>query len=432
VKFHKPISSVATASEALSAFRDGSLSPTKYWRQCQEAIESFENNVQAFVAIDPRATSGELLRSKVAGSPLSNIPVGIKDVIATADLPTTCNSPLYQGYQAGRDAACVSVLRANGCAVLGKTTTVEFASLGQVPETRNPHNLRHTPGGTSSGSAAAVATGMVPIALGTQTGGSTIRPASFCGVAALKPSFGLVPTEGLKPYAPSLDTITFMARSVADLELALTCFAPLEQLPAPVVAPRIGVYRSAYWDNAEASTRDAMEWMQELFRASGATVSDVAAFEGDDQLNESQDVVMHAEGRSSYLAESLLWPKHLHPALRDEVANIRGFVPEDVLAAQDFLATMRGRMDRRMQDFDAWLAPAVPGEAPAGLENTGDAVFNRLWTGLHVPAITVPGFMGPNGLPVGIQLLAPRHHDRKLLAVARYAESLVKAASERQ
>lgn len=432
MKFHKPITTVATASEALAAFRDGSLAALEYWRQCQEAIDTFENDVRAFAAIDPRAASGELLRSSDATSPLHNIPVGIKDVIATKDLPTTYNSPLYKDYQAGNDAACVSVLRANGCAVLGKTSTVEFASLGQVAETRNPHHLEHTPGGTSSGSAAAVATGMVPIALGTQTGGSTIRPASFCGIAALKPSFGLVPTEGLKPYAPSLDTITFMARSIADLEIALACFDPLEPQPATSGAPRIGVYRSAYWDKADASTRDAMSWMQELLVASGAHVSDVPALEGDDRLNESQDVVMHAEGRSSYLAESLLWPERLHPALRDEVDNVRQFSSADVLAAQDNLAMMRSRMDAHMQGFDALLTPAVPGEAPLGLASTGDAVFNRLWTALHVPAITLPGFVGRNGLPVGIQLVSPRHHDRKLLAVARYAESLVKAASERQ
>ncbi len=407
-----------TASEALRQFRKGTLTLGAYRDACFAAIDKDEGQVGAFAHLDRDA---EWLTS--SNGLLQGIPIGVKDLIDTENLPTEFNSPLYQKHQAGKDAACVAVLRAQGAAITGKTTTVEFASLGRVPETRNPHNHGHTPGGSSSGSAAAVACGMVPIALGTQTGGSTIRPAAFCGVAALKPTFGIVPTEGLRPYAPSLDTIGWMTRSVEDLQRVLDCFHPLEETPALISPMRIALYRTAYWDNAAKETRDALQATTELLEARGVIVERVDGPAGDEKLNLAQDIVMHGEGRISYQAEFARWPNRLHPEQRDEIENVKKISDDDLRWAYDYLAAMRPKMEATLRGFDACLTPATPGEAPAGIESTGDAVFNRLWTALHMPCITLPHFRGPNNLPVGIQLVAPRFRDRQLLAVAAVIET---------
>jgi len=415
--------SVSTASEFLQRVQYGEKTASEYVGDCLDAIEKYESEVAAFASIDRDAGPSDARQGLLQG-----IPIGVKDVIETARLPTEFNSPLYANHQAARDAACVAVLKAHGAFVLGKTTTVEFASLGQVSATCNPYNLAHTPGGTSSGSAAAVATCMVPIALATQTGGSTIRPASFCGVAALKPTWGLVPTEGLKPYAPSLDTITWMTRSVDDLERVLRCFQPTEADPVLGNPLRIGFYRTPYWDDAETATRDALQKTVDVLKAHGATVETVEGPENASNLNRAQDTIMHAEGRPAYLAEYLQWPKSLHANIRDEVENRKQISTAQLVAAYDYLAATRPAMESLMSGFDAWLTPAVPGEAPAGLESTGDAVFNRLWTGLHMPCVTLPGFRGPQDLPVGIQLVAPRFRDRHLLAVASAIESMIRSA----
>ena len=417
---------VATASEVLRRVeRDAAQADqllAGYLATCLAAIDKCEMQVKAFAHVNRDAFVDPHAEGLLRG-----IPIGVKDVIETAELPTEYNSPLYAGHASERDAACVSILKSHGAIVLGKTTTVEFASLGRVAETRNPWNHDHTPGGSSSGSGAAVATGMVPIALGTQTGGSTIRPASFCGVAALKPTWGLVPTEGLKPYAPSLDTIAWMARSVDDLERVLRCFQPLGSTPPTPGQLRIGLYHTPYRDRAEVATRDAISACAQLLEANGHVVEAIAVEDDEARLNDAQNTIMHAEGRLAYLAEYLHWGEALSPRLRDEVENADGITPERLAASYDCLGAMRPRVEARMSGYDAWLTPAVPGEAPHGLAETGDAVFSRLWTGLHMPCVALPGFFGPTGLPVGVQLVAPRYRDFELLGVARVVETLINA-----
>ncbi|MGR9092581.1 MAG: amidase, partial [Gammaproteobacteria bacterium] len=317
----------------LRRVQNGEASVSDYLGECRVAIQRYESDICAFASI-----YRDEIPSVTREGLLQGVPIGVKDVIETEGLPTEYNSPLYREYQASRDAACVAVLRAHGAFVLGKTATVEFASLGRVPATKNPFNTAHTPGGTSSGSAAAVATGMVPIALATQTGGSTIRPASFCGVAAMKPTWGLVPVEGLKPYAASLDTITWMARSVEDLELVLRCFRPTETDPALPERLRIGFYRTAYWEKAETATRNALEASIEILEAHGAVVEPVDGPENDDNLNAAQDTIMHGEGRPAYLAEYLQWPDGLHENLRDEVDNRMQISAAELVGAYDYLA----------------------------------------------------------------------------------------------
>jgi Asp-tRNA(Asn)/Glu-tRNA(Gln) amidotransferase A subunit family amidase len=414
----RKLTEIPTASQAIRRIDRGEMTAQDYVDACLTSIDAEEERIHAFASIDRQPAS-------IGTGPLRGIPVGIKDVIDTGDLPTQCNSPLYEGHRAAHDAGCVSVLRSQGAVVLGKTTTVEFASLGRVAATVNPWNEAHTPGGSSSGSAAAVAMGMLPIALGTQTGGSIIRPASFCGVAALKPTFGLVPISGLKPYAPSLDTIGWMARSVEDLALVLDRFATLEPAPSLASRLRIGFYRTPYWDKAEEPTRAALAHTRTLLEVAGHVVVDVDDPAGADQLNAAQDTIMHGEGRVAFLAEYSLWRDKLHERLRDEVENSQKITTDQLAWAYDSLGRMRPTMEQSMSGFDAWLVPAVPGEAPAGLQQTGDAVFNRLWTGLHFPAVTLPCIFGPGGLPVGIQLVAPRYRDRHLLAVAAVVEAML-------
>lgn len=416
-----------TATDIRQRIASGALTCEAAVQACIDVIHRREAGIHAFASLDEAAALA-VARAQdrdAAAGVLRGVAVGVKDVLDTADLPTEYNSPLYAGHRSSRDANCVATLRAAGAIILGKTATVEFASLGRVPPTTNPHNPRHTPGGTSSGSAAAVAAGMVPVALGTQTGGSTIRPASFCGVAAMKPTFGVVSTDGLRVYAPSLDTVTWMARSVDDLALLSRVLHAERQAARSSGKPMIGVYRTPYWQAAGPDTRNALAAAAERLRAAGATVVDVDGAADAERLNEAQDIVMHGEGRASYLAEYLHWPTELAKDLRDEVQNVRALTAAELRWAYDYLARRRPVFDAAMADFDAWLTPAVPGEAPAGLQSTGEATFNRLWTGLHVPAITLPGFTGSNGLPVGIQLVGPRFSDAALLQTAGFTEAAI-------
>lgn len=416
-----------SAAQAIYEIQQGNLTSEAYVAQCAAAVEQHEPRVQALAHYDAEATMAAARQADQAPwkGVLHGIPVIVKDVFDTQDLPTTFNSPLYEGAQPVKDAAIVSILKAAGAIVFAKATTVEFASLGQVPPTTNPLDPTRTPGGSSSGSAAAVAAGMAPLAIGTQTGGSTIRPASFCGLAAMKPTFGTVPIEGMRPYAPSLDTVGWMARNVDDLALLHGVFKVSASRSAEMGSPRVGVYPTAYWDQAETDTHEAIAAAADALAALGATVSQVSRVPGDDRLNEAQDIIMHGEGRAAFLAEYKQWPERLHPAFVDEVRNANGYDANQLRWAYDHLAAMRMTFDQVMTEFDVLLTPSVPGEAPVGLESTGDAVFNRLWTGLHMPAVTLPGYTGSNGLPVGVQLVAPRFNDRQLLETASFAQAAI-------
>jgi len=418
-----------TATDIVRAIAAGELTATEAVEACLTVIEGSERRIHAFAYV-----GGESARERAreidevsSGGLLRGVPVAVKDVIDTADMPTEYGSPLYAGHRPSRDAACVAILRAEGAVIPGKAQTVEFASLGRTAETVNPHDHGHTPGGSSSGSGAAVAAGMVPLALGTQTGGSTIRPAAFCGVAGMKPTYGTVPVEGMKPYAPSLDTIGWMARSVADLALLARAFRIHRDDDGndTELVERIGFWRTPYWDAAGPDTRRALEETSAALRGAGIEVREVEAPAGAERLNEAQDIIMHGEGRTAFLSEYLRWPRELHAEFVAEVENSRGIDGAALAWAADYLGALRPRFDEAMADYDAWLVPAVPGEAPAGLASTGDAVFNRLWTGLHAPAVTLPGFKGARGLPVGIQLVAGRFRDTRLLATAARVEEIL-------
>jgi Asp-tRNA(Asn)/Glu-tRNA(Gln) amidotransferase A subunit family amidase len=418
-----------SASEARAALAAGELTAEQLVRACLARIQAQDADLAAFVHVDEDAAMAAARRCDqrrpVGG--LHGIPFAVKDMIDTGSMPTSYNSPVYEGFRPGRDASCVASLSAQGAILLGKVATVEFASVGRIPPTRNPRDPARTPGGTSSGSAVAVATGMVPLALSTQTGGSTIRPASFCGVAALKPTFGRVSTDGVRPYAPSLDTVSWMARTVSDLALVAHAYRLVEPPAQVPETPRLrmGVCRTPYWSEAETASLAALEAASRAIRDAGHPLEEVDALDGWSRLNEAQDVVMHGEGRAAYLAEYLQAAGQLHPDIVAEVENAKGYSPADLRWAYDYLGRARIAADEALSDFDAFLTPAVPGEAPLGLDDTGLATFNRLWTALHVPCVTLPGFHGPAGLPVGIQLVARRYEDQALLAAAQRVEQLI-------
>ncbi len=431
-----------SARAALAAQRDGSLSAEALARACLARVQARDAEVRAWAALDPAQVLAQAraideldeldkmdeMGERGAQQPrtaLHGLPIGIKDVILTADLPTQYNSPLHSGFHPRIDAACVRLLRHAGALVFGKTTTVEFGATGHKPPTRNPHDLRRTPGGSSSGSAAAVADGQVPLALGTQTGGSVLRPASYCGVWAIKPTWGLVSNEGCKAYAPSLDTLGWFARSAADLALLYGVFDP-EPEPEPAGAAaftlagaRIALCRTPMWRHATPATQGAMASAAAQLRAAGAQVSELALPDSFDALPAQQLLLMRAEGRATLLCEYREHPQLLEPSLRDQVLNTDRSTREQLRQAHLLAAAGRAAWDGIAAAYDAVLVPSATGEAPMGLASTGDFIFNGLWTLLHAPCINVPGWAGPAGMPVGLTLAGPRYADRRLLAVAR-------------
>ena len=411
----------ATAASALMA--GGKLTSEAYTQALLERIALREPLVRAWAYVDPehalaqaRARDREPRRS-----PLHGIPVGVKDVINTRDMPTQHNSPLYQGHQPGEDANCVGVLRAAGAVILGKTETLEFACGGRLPPTRNPLDLERTPGGSSSGSGAAVADGMAPLALATQTGGSTIRPASFCGIYGMKPTFGRISFEGAKHYSPHLDTIGLYGRCAEDLSMLGQIFhlAKNEELqPCLIAGLRIGLCETPMWHEADADAQDALHAAGHMLAAAGATVTPMVLSDPFKLLTEQHDNIMQDGGRGAFLPEYLGAPDLLHEDFRKKVENQFGFTGEHLRKVLDAAALRRIDFDREFSNFDAVLTLSAPGVATLGLASQGMATFNRIWTALHVPAISIPGMRGSNGLPIGMQLVQRRYEDARLLQVA--------------
>jgi Asp-tRNA(Asn)/Glu-tRNA(Gln) amidotransferase A subunit family amidase len=362
--------------------------------------------------------------------PLSGFTLGVKDIIDTAQLPTCRGTEIYAGRQPTADAACVVMARAAGAILVGKTVTTELAVLTPA-RTRNPLNPQRTPGGSSSGSAAAVADGMVRVAFGSQTGGSVIRPATFCGVVGFKPTYQLVPLTGVHPLAPSCDTLGWFARAVADAVAVLEAVAPPEpgeSSAVPAGGLRIGVYRSHDWGASGPGTVTAMSRAIEALRSAGADVVEVdplGEFEG---MGHAQATVMFAEAARTLAWERRTGGESLSPGLRRLLDWGDKVTGGEYRAAQRKAAAARVALDARLADegFDALLTPAVPDEAP-GLETTGDPVFCRVWTLLGVPAVTLPAGQGASGLPVGVQLIGARWDDRALLGVAGTVESVLAA-----
>ena len=424
-----------TAAAAAARIRDKTLTSEALVRSCLERIAERDADVHAWAYIDPvhaLAQARELDKRAITG-PLHGLPFGVKDVIDTADMPTTQNSPQYQNHRPAKDAGCVAVVRQSGALILGKTDTVEFAAGGRKALTRNPHNLAHTPGGSSSGSGAAVADFMVPLAFGTQTGGSQIRPASFNGVYALKPTWGVVSREGAKLCSAYCDTIGWYGRAVADLKLVAEAFRLRDlaaQQPVTVKGLRVAVCKSPFWSKAEPAGQKALATAAERLQKAGARVEELELPSKFGGMNHAQRTVMQGEGGPAFLPELLTHGERLHDEFRGMAENKLQITGAMMVESYDLIADCAKTFDGMFTGFDVVLTPAVPGEAPEGLHTTGDWVFNAMWTALHTPCLAIPCIKGPKGLPVGVQIVGPRYSDARLLAIGEAVAPVIDTEAE--
>ena len=410
------------AAVAIALLRDGAITSESLVRACLHRIARDEARLHAWAYLDPDRAIAEARTVDARGrpAPLHGLPVGIKDIIDTADAPTECGTPLYRDRRPDRDAVSVAALRSAGGVVLGKTVTTELAFFAPGP-TCNPCNPAHTPGGSSSGSAAAVADCMVPAALGTQTAGSIIRPAAYCGVVGFKPSHGLLSMEGIHPFAPSLDTLGVLVREVADVAPLLTGLGSPVAVRPLVRPPRIGLWRSAQWARATPAMQARLEEVATALARSGASVRELDPLPDEARLSEDQTLIMAAEAVHSF--EALRPTGALSPqltALLDRGAAAR---PDELEAAKVRAGQAWTAMTAALTSLDALLTPSAPGEAPEGLASTGDPVFNRVVTLLGFPAVSLPAGTGPTGLPLGVQPVSAPHADAGLLAVATWTEA---------
>ena len=392
-------------------------------RSSLEAIESTDGDVRAFTVTDPQ---GALRSAKEGTGPLRGIAVGVKDIIDTANMPTEMGSPIYAGWQPRADAALVMLARRAGASIIGKTKTTAFAQ-GDAPDTRNPHDLGHTPGGSSSGSAAAVAAGMVPLAFGTQTGGSVIRPASFCGVAAIKPSYRLLPTAGIKPYSISLDTAGIFAATVADAAFALAALTD-RIFEDGVRTARIAVVRQDYAGEADASAEAALKAAALAIEASGMSV-----FDAREPAEFAAAWKVHPTLADGEALRALAWEWETHraqipPKLTKALADAERVSVNEFDEARRLGKRARLAAHAFFKDVDAAVTFAAPGAAPKGLNSTGEPKFNRLWTLLGVPCVNVPGCRDQAGLPIGVQVIAPFGRDSVALEIAARLERALSLA----
>jgi Asp-tRNA(Asn)/Glu-tRNA(Gln) amidotransferase A subunit family amidase len=414
------------AAEAARRIAAGELTSEALVRACLERIDAREDTVRAWAHIDREAVLDEAraLDAQEPRGALHGVPVGVKDIIDAAGLPTECGTPVHAGRRPLRDAECVARLRAAGAVVLGKTVTTELALYHPSP-TRNPVDPSRTPGGSSSGSAAAVADGMAPLALGSQTAGSTIRPASFCGVLGFKPTHGRIPLGGVKRLSERLDTLGLFARSVEDV--ALLAGALGADGPAPDGPFAFALCRTPWWDDADEDSRAALTWAAERLEAAGARVREVAlpgSFAG---LVDAQDTVQAYD-----CARNLDWElEHHRDALSDVLREYldRGVAvtSEDATTAASVGAACRFELGGLLGAGEVLLVPAVVGEPPpiAG-GTTGDPLFCRPWTLLGTPALSVPGATGAHGLPVGVQLVGPAEEDARVLGAGAFAAAVLR------
>jgi Asp-tRNA(Asn)/Glu-tRNA(Gln) amidotransferase A subunit family amidase len=419
-----------TATEAAALIRQRKLAAEELARSCLARIDARDPTVRAWLYIDHDMiirNARELDKLAPAGvepkSPLHGVPWGVKDIIDTRDMPTTHNSPIYADIWTNRDAACIAMVRALGGLILGKTDTVEFASGGRKALSRNPYNPAHTPGGSSSGSGAAVGDFHVPFAFGTQTGGSHIRPAAFNGIYAIKPTWGNVSREGVRMSSMTLDTVGWYARCVDDLIIVANAF----RLPKPA-APfatgpnglRVGLCRSPVWSSIEPAGEASLMLAAKRLADAGAIVEEYELPAPFNSLHEAHADIVQTEGGRSFLPEYLTSYDILAPDLRGKVENARGVTPEKLLASYALADSCRPAFDALFgSGLDVILTPSAPGEAPEGLHTTGSAIFQSMWTLLHVPCVAIPVGRGPRNLPVGVQIVGPRMSDIRLLEVAK-------------
>jgi Asp-tRNA(Asn)/Glu-tRNA(Gln) amidotransferase A subunit family amidase len=431
--------------DAARAIRRGDLGSEDLTLALLERIARHESSVQAFQWIDPaRALALARRADRQRGSggelgPLHGTPIGIKDIIETAGIPTGMGSPIFDGYVPDRSAMLVRRAEAAGAFVLGKTVTTEFAYF-HPGQTRNPWNPAHTPGGSSSGSAAGVAMGFLPGAVGTQTNGSMIRPAAFCGVVGYKPTAGLISLDGIHPFSPSLDQPGVFGRSVPDVALLAAVLegeandepaarrekgrisGEASPLPRP---PRLAAVRSPVWHMAAPQAQRHFLDLAERLRAAGAEVVEQKLPPAFEEAHAVHRTIMYGEGARGFSDLQRGERARLSARLNALIDEGRGIVDADLASALEKKAQLARELDAFAAAFDALVTPPATGEAPAALTQTGDPAFCTIWSLCGVPAVSIPSGRGPAGLPLGLQIVGPRGADDRLLAVARWCDERV-------
>ena len=400
----------------------GALTPAAAIDLCAQAIEAREAEIGAFASLDLAGARRQAQAPGLAALPLRGLPVGVKDIFDTVDFATEFGSPIYKGNRPRQDAALVALVRRAGGLVLGKTVTTELAFL-QPAKTRNPHDPARSPGGSSSGSAAGVAAGMFPIAIGSQTGGSVIRPAAYCGVAGFKPSYRLLPTPGIKHFSVYLDTAGLFAASVADVAYAAAAITgrDLRVDHGKPAAPRIGLARTHVWDDASAAMQDAVERAAKAAAAAGARVSEPA---WPPLLRDAFMAHPTIQDYEAYRTLAFEYDRHrdaLSPILREMLDKAAAITADDYDAARRTVKRARQALADLMADIDVLLTPSAPSAAP-GPETTGPAIFNRLWTLMGTPCVNVPGLKDTRGLPLGVQIVGRFGRDHQTLMGAQFLQ----------
>ncbi|CAG9998510.1 unnamed protein product [Clonostachys byssicola] len=426
-----------TSTQVLSLLRENTISVEAYAVSLLERIEERDGIVKAWTYLDSafvlaQARALDNIPQHERG-PLHGLAVGVKDVMNTKDLPTEFGSPIYRGHQPGFDSSAVAILRAAGALIFGKTTTTEFTEANSGPNTTNPWDPTRTPGGSSCGSAAAVADFHVPLGLGTQTGGSIIRPASYTGVFAMKPTHGAISTEGQKAFAPTFDTFGFFARSVEDLQLLADIFGLKDdEHPRDMSLKEISVaiMKTPMWSQAGPGTVAAMEKAAAILREGVIEVTEVPFTDESsdpDALEGIQHKIIRGEAQAAFLREYRVDKANLSPEVCRLVENHSNYTRKEIVEASDVYSQMRHSMNKLAENYSVILTPSAVDEAPLGLGDMGAATFNTMWTGFHMPVINIPAFVGVNGMPVGVSLVAPRFRDQHLLRVSKIVGDLLMA-----
>ena len=406
---------------ALVKARDhGKADPSLMVALCSDAIARKDAEIKAFTHIEAEP-------AVAAEGPLAGIAIGVKDIFDTFDQPTSYGSPAYEGHQPRTDAAIVDLARRQGATIIGKTASTEFAFLNPTV-TVNPHNHAHTPGGSSSGSVAAIAAGMIPAAFGTQTGGSIIRPASYCGIAGYKPSYRLLPATGMKHFAPSLDTVGLFAAGVADVALLAALLTGRDLSPRPEDLPtepskiRVGLYRCALVEGADPDMRDALSKAADMAADAGFDVGEIGEPEALAQARDAHAMIQNFEAGLACGPDYALFRDQMSPILGETIENGQAITPDAYDEARRLAKRGRSATRALFGEVDILLTPSAPGAAPLGLKSTGDPRFNKLWTLMGTPAVNIPGLRSEAGLPLGIQAVARFGRDKNLLTVAALLE----------
>ncbi len=433
-----------SAAQAAKAIHEGELTSEALVESCFEQIDAHEAQVGAWAHLDREFTLTQAREADLARQegkptgPLHGVPVGIKDIIDTCELPTEDGTVLHAGRQPTEDATVVSLLRDAGAIIMGKTVTTELALYGPG-KTTNPHDLRRTPGGSSSGSAAAVAAHMVPLAIGSQTNGSVIRPASFCGVHGYKPTFGMISRHGVLPLSRPLDQIGVFGRSVEDAALIAEALMAYDERDPdmrhrarprlgetaneePPVTPRFAFVKTPIWDRMD---EDAQAAFEELAGHLGDDAEEVELPESFKAAIEWHRTIMEADLARRFEVDYERGKDKMSGALREMIERGQKILAVDYSRAVERVSVLNGLLEEVFHWCDAVLTPATTGEAPIGLDSTGDPSFCTIWTLCGTPAITVPILEGAGGMPIGVQLVGPKSDDARLLRTARWLERRV-------